>query len=198
MTTSISESSASAIDIFQKLGKAFQELSKASIIPNKLLASPLEGKEKEIKDFEDVIAKNIKKGGHIKSLGMKTRIGSVESKREVKISNEINIDEEKESEKDTVHNNDDYESADSDEDYSEESSFNTLNTGLIFVDKQGWEFKIKICNFLVEMGPFISRKKARSTIAFIKKNEHFLRKMSISERKRWIKSLSSLIETLLI
>ena len=85
MTTSISESSASAIDIFQQLGKAFQELSKASIIPNKLLSSPLEGKEKEIKDFEDVIAKNIKKGGHIKSLGMKTRIGSVESKREVKI-----------------------------------------------------------------------------------------------------------------
>ena len=128
---------------------------------------------------------------------MKTRIGSVESKREVKISNEINIDEEKESE--TV-NNDEYESADSGEDYTEESnaSFNTLNTGLIFVDKQGWEFKIKICNFIVEMGPFISRKKARSTIAFIKKNEPLLRKMSISERKRWIKSLSSLIETLLI
>lgn len=197
MTTSIPESNQSVIDVFHQLGKAFQELSKASIIPNKLLSLPLEGREKEIKEIEGVIAKNIKKGGHIKSLGMKTRIGSVESKREVKISNEINIDEEKESE--TV-NNDEYESADSDEDYTEESnaSFNTLNTGLIFVDKQGWEFKIKICNFIVEMGPFISRKKARSTIAFIKKNEPLLRKMSISERKRWIKSLSSLIETLLI
>lgn len=197
MTTSIPESNQSFIDVFHQLGKAFQELSKASIIPNKLLSLPLEGREKEIKEIEGVIAKNIKKGGHIKSLGMKTRIGSVESKREVKISNEINIDEEKESE--TV-NNDEYESADSDEDYTEESnaSFNTLNTGLIFVDKQGWEFKIKICNFIVEMGPFISRKKARSTIAFIKKNEPLLRKMSISERKRWIKSLSSLIETLLI
>ena len=197
MTTSIPESNQSFIDVFYQLGKAFQELSKASIIPNKLLSLPLEGREKEIKEIEGVIAKNIKKGGHIKSLGMKTRIGSVESKREVKISNEINIDEEKESE--TV-NNDEYESADSDEDYTEESnaSFNTLNTGLIFVDKQGWEFKIKICNFIVEMGPFISRKKARSTIAFIKKNEPLLRKMSISERKRWIKSLSSLIETLLI
>ena len=197
MTTSIPESNQSFIDVFHQLGKAFQELSKASIIPNKLLSLPLEDREKEIKEIEGVIAKNIKKGGHIKSLGMKTRIGSVESKREVKISNEINIDEEKESE--TV-NNDEYESADSDEDYTEESnaSFNTLNTGLIFVDKQGWEFKIKICNFIVEMGPFISRKKARSTIAFIKKNEPLLRKMSISERKRWIKSLSSLIETLLI
>ena len=197
MTTSIPESNQSFIDVFHQLGKAFQELSKASIIPNKLLSLPLEGREKEIKEIEGVIAKNIKKGGHIKSLEMKTRIGSVESKREVKISNEINIDEEKESE--TV-NNDEYESADSDEDYTEESnaSFNTLNTGLIFVDKQGWEFKIKICNFIVEMGPFISRKKARSTIAFIKKNEPLLRKMSISERKRWIKSLSSLIETLLI
>ena len=197
MTTSIPEPNQSFIDVFHQLGKAFQELSKASIIPNKLLSLPLEGREKEIKEIEGVIAKNIKKGGHIKSLGMKTRIGSVESKREVKISNEINIDEEKESE--TV-NNDEYESADSDEDYTEESnaSFNTLNTGLIFVDKQGWEFKIKICNFIVEMGPFISRKKARSTIAFIKKNEPLLRKMSISERKRWIKSLSSLIETLLI
>ena len=197
MTTSIPESNQSFIDVFHQLGKAFQELSKASIIPNKLLSLPLEGREKEIKEIEGVIAKNIKKGGHIKSLGMKTRIGSVESKREVKISNEINIDEEKESE--TV-NNDEYESADSGEDYTEESnaSFNTLNTGLIFVDKQGWEFKIKICNFIVEMGPFISRKKARSTIAFIKKNEPLLRKMSISERKRWIKSLSSLIETLLI
>ena len=197
MTTSIPESNQSFIDVFHQLGKAFQELSKASIIPNKLLSLPLEGREKEIKEIEGVIAKNIKKGGHIKSLGMKTRIGSVESKREVKISNEINIDEEKESE--TV-NNDEYESADSAEDYTEESnaSFNTLNTGLIFVDKQGWEFKIKICNFIVEMGPFISRKKARSTIAFIKKNEPLLRKMSISERKRWIKSLSSLIETLLI
>ena len=197
MTTSIPEPNQSFIDVFHQLGKAFQELSKASIIPNKLLSLPLEGREKEIKEIEGVIAKNIKKGGHIKSLGMKTRIGSVESKREVKISNEINIDEEKESE--TV-NNDEYESADSDEDYTEESnaSFNTLNTGLIFVDKQGWEFKIKICNFIVEMGPFISRKKARSTIAFIKKNEPLLRKKSISERKRWIKSLSSLIETLLI
>ena len=197
MTTSIPESNQSFIDVFHQLGTAFQELSKASIIPNKLLSLPLEGREKEIKEIEGVIAKNIKKGGHIKSLGMKTRIGSVESKREVKISNEINIDEEKESE--TV-NNDEYESADSAEDYTEESnaSFNTLNTGLIFVDKQGWEFKIKICNFIVEMGPFISRKKARSTIAFIKKNEPLLRKMSISERKRWIKSLSSLIETLLI
>ena len=197
MTTSIPESNQSFIDVFHQLGKAFQELSKASIIPNKLLSLPLEGREKEIKEIEGVIAKNIKKGGHIKSLGMKTRIGSVESKREVKISNEINIDEEKESE---TGNNDEYESADSDEDYTEESnaSFNTLNTGLIFVDKQGWEFKIKICNFIVEMGPFISRKKARSTIAFIKKNEPLLRKMSISERKRWIKSLSSLIETLLI
>ena len=197
MTTSIPEPNQSFIDVFHQLGKAFQELSKASIIPNKLLSLPLEGREKEIKEIEGVIAKNIKKGGHIKSLGMKTRIGSVESKREVKISNEINIDEEKESE--TV-NNDEYESADSDGDYTEESnaSFNTLNTGLIFVDKQGWEFKIKICNFIVEMGPFISRKKARSTIAFIKKNEPLLRKMSISERKRWIKSLSSLIETLLI
>ena len=197
MTTSIPESNQSFIDVFHQLGKAFQELSKASIIPNKLLSLPLEGREKEIKEIEGVIAKNIKKGGHIKSLGMKTRIGSVESKREVKISNEINIDEEKESE--TV-KNDEYESADSDEDCTEESnaSFNTLNTGLIFVDKQGWEFKIKICNFIVEMGPFISRKKARSTIAFIKKNEPLLRKKSISERKRWIKSLSSLIETLLI
>ena len=197
MTTSIPEPNQSFIDVFHQLGKAFQELSKTSIIPNKLLSLPLEGREKEIKEIEGVIAKNIKKGGHIKSLGMKTRIGSVESKREVKISNEINIDEEKESE--TV-NNDEYESADSDGDYTEESnaSFNTLNTGLIFVDKQGWEFKIKICNFIVEMGPFISRKKARSTIAFIKKNEPLLRKKSISERKRWIKSLSSLIETLLI
>ena len=197
MTTSIPESNQSFIDVFHQLGKAFQELSKTSIIPNKLLSLPLEGREKEIKEIEDVIAKKKKKGGHIKSLGMKTRIGSVESKREVKISNEINIDEEKESE--TV-KNDEYESADSDEDCTEESnaSFNTLNTGLIFVDKQGWEFKIKICNFIVEMGPFISRKKARSTIAFIKKNEPLLRKKSISERKRWIKSLSSLIETLLI
>ena len=197
MTTSIPESNQSFIDVFHQLGKAFQELSKTSIIPNKLLSLPLEGREKEIKEIEGVIAKNIKKGGHIKSLGMKTRIGSVESKREVKISNEINIDEEKESE--TV-KNDEYESADSDEDCTEESnaSFNTLNTGLIFVDKQGWEFKIKICNFIVEMGPFISRKKARSTITKNKKNEPLLRKMSISERKRWIKSLSSLVETLLI
>ena len=201
MTTTITESQTqSFIGVFQQLGKAFQELSKNSIIPNKLFQVPTEGKEKDIKDMENMITKNIKKGGNMKSLGMKTRLGSVGHK----MSNDIKIDEGKEkggeSEKDILNNDDEYESVESDDDYSEESniSSNTMKTGLIFVNKQGWEFKMKICNFLVEMGPFISQKKAKSTINFIKKNEPLLRKMSLSERKRWIKSLSSLIETLLV
>jgi hypothetical protein len=48
------------------------------------------------------------------------------------------------------------------------------------------------------MGPFISEKKAKLTISYIKRNQEFLNLIdSVKKRKEWLINLSNFIEQLL-
>ena len=72
------------------------------------------------------------------------------------------------------------------------------NKEIFFKDQKGWSIKIKQNGLIIEMGPFISEKKAKLTISYIKKNQEFLNLIeSVNQRKEWLINLSNFIEQLL-
>ncbi len=75
---------------------------------------------------------------------------------------------------------------------------NNSNREIFFKDQKGWSIKIKQNGLIIEMGPFISEKKAKLTISYIKKNQDFLNLIeSVNQRKEWLVNLSNFIEQLL-
>ena len=184
----------SFVKIFTTLGEAFKTLSKTSIIPKELLEEANDDK--------------------------KTEEPVKELKGRRALSNEIDIDEERDLNIGNMTNlsgiNESV-SGDNDNDNSESNSLLSVNEnsssksnnnkGLgskheyvepTFMDEQGWQFKLQICELSIEMGPFISQKKARTVIRFLKKCEPIMKKMPIKERMKWLKNLSDLIEQLIV
>lgn len=70
------------------------------------------------------------------------------------------------------------------------------NKDIKFIDNIGYVFDIFICGLRVQMGPFISQKKAECVMRYIKLNESILTSMSKEIRKDWLKNLSIMIEDL--
>jgi len=68
---------------------------------------------------------------------------------------------------------------------------------IIFKDNIGYEFDIIVCGIRIQMGPFISDRKARSVIRFINQSKHIISAISIVAKKEWFKNLSQMLEELL-
>ena len=66
-----------------------------------------------------------------------------------------------------------------------------------FIDNIGYVFDIIICGLRVQMGPFISQRKAECVMRYIKLNKPIITSMSKEIRKDWLKNLSIMIEDLI-
>lgn len=206
MTSNISETQAqSFINVFQHLGEAFHKLSKTSILPKDLLSTMKESKEKANSEESSLLTQTFKK--ETKSPKLKSTLSYMQKKSPI-LTNDLDINENREesseedetSEYKEVNKKEIYESENEKNEGSESciSSNSSNDKELVFLDQQGWEFKLKMCDLSIEMGPFISQRKAKSAISFIRQNESLLNKMPMKERRLWIKSLSTFIETLLL
>lgn len=81
---------------------------------------------------------------------------------------------------------------------SGETNNNNYTKEIFFKDQKGWSIKIKQNGLSIEMGPFISEKKAKLTINYIKENQEFINLIdSVKKRKEWLINLSNFIEQLL-
>ena len=67
---------------------------------------------------------------------------------------------------------------------------------IIFRDNLGYEFDIQICGLRIQMGPFLSDRKARSVIKFINHSKYIINSISYVSKKEWFKNLSQMIEEL--
>jgi len=68
---------------------------------------------------------------------------------------------------------------------------------IIFKANIGYEFDITVCGIRIQMGPFISDRKARSVIRFINQSKHIISAISIGAKREWFKNLSQMLEELL-
>jgi hypothetical protein len=183
----------SFVKIFTTLGEAFKTLSNTSIIPKELL----EEKGNEDKKTEEPVK-------DIKSKRVLSNEIDIDEERDLNVGNMTNISGLNES----ISNDNDNSDSNSLISVNENSSSKSNNNkGLgnkseyvepTFMDEQGWQFKLQICELSIEMGPFISQKKARTVIRFLKKCEPLMKKMPIKERMKWLKNLSDLIEQLIV
>lgn len=208
MTSNISEAQAqSFINMFQHLGEAFHQLSKTSILPKDLFSAMKESKEKVASDESSLLTQTFKKES-TRSPRLRTKLVYKQKKSPTLAQNDIDVNENREesSEEEETSEYKEVKKKEIDESESEKnedsesciSSTSSNDKELVFLDQQGWEFKLKMCDLSIEMGPFISQRKAKSAISFIRKNESLLNKMPMKERRHWIKSLSTFIETLLL
>lgn len=66
-----------------------------------------------------------------------------------------------------------------------------------FVKDSGYQINLQICGLRVKMGPFISERKAKSVIKYLKVNQNIIASMQLQIRKEWLKNLVMMIEELL-
>lgn len=188
MTTDQQLNAKQLIDIFQNLGLAFQQFSNTPIIPKELLLMKKENgrTDKDFTSFSPV---------------KRQKISDSEVVKEKPIDKEdIYESEEEKKESDFYESESESHSQQVSEAKKEDKTLTPTDYGdekIIFIENQGWEFRLKFCGMSVEMGPFISRVKASAVIEFIKSNKPQLEKMSKKQKKLWLTSVSNLIETLL-
>ena len=68
---------------------------------------------------------------------------------------------------------------------------------IIFKDNMGYEFDIQVCGLRVQMGPFISDRKARSVIKFINNSKHIIHSIPFVSKREWFRNLSLMVEELI-
>ena len=208
MTEISSKQAETFINVFSNLGEAFSKLAKTNIIPSHSLLSQIDNSKflgKKTLDSEDNSHKSSKK---IKS----SLIMNKEDSNKIHFSKEQNLKNikkkfefEEDSEKSIISSQnldleeDNYKKIKNDsfpEKYLKNE--NNSNKEIFFKDQKGWSIKIKQNGLIIEMGPFISEKKAKLTISYIKKNQEFLNLIeSVNQRKEWLINLSNFIEQLL-
>ena len=208
MTEISSKQAETFINVFSNLGEAFSKLAKTNIIPSHSLLSQIDNSKflgKKTLDSEDNSHKSSKK---IKS----SLIMNKEDANKIHFSKEQNLKKkikkkfefEENSEKSIISS----QNLDLEEDnhkkikndsFTEKNLKNeNSNKEIFFKDQKGWSIKIKQNGLIIEMGPFISEKKAKLTISYIKKNQEFLNLIeSVNQRKEWLINLSNFIEQLL-
>ena len=208
MTEISSKQAETFINVFSNLGEAFSKLAKTNIIPSHSLLSQIDNSKflgKKTLDSEDNSHKSSKK---IKS----SLIMNKEDSNKIHFSKEQNLKNikkkfefEEDSEKSIISSQnldleeDNYKKIKNDS-FPEKNlkNENNSNKEIFFKDQKGWSIKIKQNGLIIEMGPFISEKKAKLTISYIKKNQEFLNLIeSVNQRKEWLINLSNFIEQLL-
>ena len=68
---------------------------------------------------------------------------------------------------------------------------------IIFRDNIGYEFDIQVCGLRIQMGPFISDRKARSVIKFINNSRHIIYSIPFVSKREWFRNLSLMVEELI-
>ena len=208
MTEISSKQAETFINVFSNLGEAFSKLAKTNIIPSHSLLSQIDNSKflgKKTLDSEDNSHKSSKK---IKS----SLIMNKEDANKIHFSKEQNLKKkikkkfefEEDSEKSIISSQnldleeDNHKKIKNDSFTGKNLKNENSNKEIFFKDQKGWSIKIKQNGLIIEMGPFISEKKAKLTISYIKKNQEFLNLIeSVNQRKEWLINLSNFIEQLL-
>ena len=185
MTEISSKQAETFINVFSNLGEAFSKLAKTNIIPSHSLLSQIDNSKflgKKTLDSEDNSHKSSKK---IKS----SLIMNKEDANKIHFSKEQNLKKkikkkfefEEDSEKSIISS----QNLDLEEDnhkkikndsFTEKNLKNeNSNKEIFFKDQKGWSIKIKQNGLIIEMGPFISEKKAKLTISYIKKKSRIFK-----------------------
>ena len=204
MTEISSKQAETFINVFSNLGEAFSKLAKTNIIPSYSLLSQINNSiylGKKTLDSDDnsykssnkinnnSINKDLNKFSKEKKLKKIKKKYELEEDSEKSIISSQNLDLEEENKK--IKNDSFF-----GKNVKNENHYN--NKEIFFTDQKGWSIKIKQNGLSIEMGPFISEKKAKLTISYIKRNQEFLNLIdSVKKRKEWLINLSNFIEQLL-
>ncbi len=204
MTEISSKQAETFINVFSNLGEAFSKLAKTNIIPSYSLLSQINNSiylGKKTLDSDDNSYKSSNKKNN-NSINKDLNKFSKEKKFK-KIKKKYELEEDSEKSIISSQNLD----LEEDNKKSKNDSFlgknvknenNNNNKEIFFTDQKGWSIKIKQNGLSIEMGPFISEKKAKLTISYIKRNQEFLNLIdSVKKRKEWLINLSNFIEQLL-
>ena len=204
MTEISSKQAETFINVFSNLGEAFRKLAKTNIIPSYSLLSQINNSiylGKKTLDSDDnsykssnkinnnSINKDLNKFSKEKKFKKIKKKYELEEDSEKSIISSQNLDLEEDNKK--IKNDSFF-----GKNVKNENHYN--NKEIFFTDQKGWSIKIKQNGLSIEMGPFISEKKAKLTISYIKRNQEFLNLIdSVKKRKEWLINLSNFIEQLL-
>ena len=204
MTEISSKQAETFINVFSNLGEAFSKLAKTNIIPSYSLLSQINNSiylGKKTLDSDDnsykssnkinnnSINKDLNKFSKEKKFKKIKKKYELEEDSEKSIISSQNLDLEEDNKK--IKNDSFF-----GKNVKNENHYN--NKEIFFTDQKGWSIKIKQNGLSIEMGPFISEKKAKLTISYIKRNQEFLNLIdSVKKRKEWLINLSNFIEQLL-
>ena len=204
MTEISSKQAETFINVFSNLGEAFSKLAKTNIIPSYSLLSQINNSiylGKKTLDSDDnsykssnkinnnSINKDLNKFSKEKKFKKIKKKYELEEDSEKSIISSQNLDLEEDNKK--IKNDSFF-----GKNVKNENHYN--NKEIFFTDQKGWSIKIKQNGLSIEMGPFISEKKAKLTISYIKRNQEFLNLIdAVKKRKEWLINLSNLIEQLL-
>ncbi len=215
MTEISSKQAETFINVFTNLGEAFSKLAKTSIIPSHSLISQIDNSDsnflkKKTLDYDDNNTEKSIKKPKKQLIINKDEINKIHYSKEQKlkkIKKKFELDEESEKSSSNNINLEENYQRNKNESFSEKNlkSVETNNNNnsnnnkeIFFKDQKGWSIKIKQNGLSIEMGPFISEKKAKLTISYIKENQEFLNLIdSVKKRKEWLINLSNFIEQLL-
>ena len=204
MTEISSKQAETFINVFSNLGEAFSKLAKTNIIPSYSLLSQINNSiylGKKTLDSDDNSYKSSNKINN-NSINKDLNKFSKEKKfKKIKKKYELEEDSEK-----SIISSQNLELEEDNKKIKNDSFFGKNvknenhynNKEIFFTDQKGWSIKIKQNGLSIEMGPFISEKKAKLTISYIKRNQEFLNLIdSVKKRKEWLINLSNFIEQLL-
>ena len=213
MTEISSKQAETFINVFTNLGEAFSKLAKTSIIPSHSLISQIDNSDtnflkKKTLDSDDNNTQKSSKKPRKQLIINKDEINRIHYSKEQKlkkIKKKFEFDEESEKSSSNNLNLEENYQRNKNESFSEKnvknvetSNNNNNNKEIFFKDQKGWSIKIKQNGLSIEMGPFISEKKAKLTISYIKENQEFLNLIdSVKKIKEWLINLSNFIEQLL-
>ena len=212
MTEISSKQAETFINVFTNLGEAFSKLAKTSIIPSHSLISQIDNSDsnflkKKTLDYDDNNTEKSIKKPKKQLIINKDEINKIHYSKEQKlkkIKKKFELDEESEKSSSNNINLEENYQRNKNESFSEKNlkSVETNNNNnsnnnkeIFFKDQKGWSIKIKQNGLSIEMGPFISEKKAKLTISYIKENQEFLNLIdSVKKRKEWLINLSNFID----
>ena len=203
MTEISSKQAETFINVFSNLGEAFSKLAKTNIIPSYSLLSQINNSIYLGKKTLDSDDNSYKSSNKINNISINKDLNKFSKEKKFK---KIKKKYEEEDSEKSIISSQNLELEEDNKKIKNDSFFgknvknenNNNNKEIFFTDQKGWSIKIKQNGLSIEMGPFISEKKAKLTISYIKRNQEFLNLIdSVKKRKEWLINLSNFIEQLL-
>ena len=203
MTEISSKQAETFINVFSNLGEAFSKLAKTNIIPSYSLLSQINNSIYLGKKTLDSDDNSYKSSNKINNISINKDLNKFSKEKKFK---KIKKKYEEEDSEKSIISSQNLELEEDNKKIKNDSFFgknvknenNNNNKEIFFTDQKGWSIKIKQNGLSIEMGPFISEKKAKLTINYIKENQEFINLIdSVKKRKEWLINLSNFIEQLL-